>query len=255
MSLLWIVRSHQLVLLLVLQVITSLFFIYKGKTKLSYTTEIILMIIFMYYNRFDFSIKQLICYFTEYILMKMLLLIIVFVAKEFAFYVIVSVTHKNSGGYKLFKNKKKFIKFEAHIWNKIKYGIRLKKGIPAMVNKKHKLTGVSFDKDGFPKFKAVVTVNLDRKLWKKERDIHFYHASRILYEKISKNKANVNLLYYTNKYFVISIFSLSENISSIFLFLINSSFFAFVSFFIAYSNLEAKDLFSVCHTASNFLAL
>lgn len=188
MSLLWIVRSHQLVLLLVLQVITSLFFIYKGKNKLSYTTEIILMIIFMYYNRFDFSIKQLICYFTEYILMKMLLLIIVFVAKEFAFYVIVSVTNKNSGGYKLFKNKKKFIKFEAHIWNKIKYGIRLKKGIPAMVNKKHKLTGVSFDKDGFPKFKAVVTVNLDRKLWKKERDIHFYHASRILYEKISKNK-------------------------------------------------------------------
>ena len=50
------------------------------------------------------------------------------------------------------------------------------------------MTGVSFDKDGFPKFKAVVTVNLDRKLWKKERDIHFYHASRILYEKISKNK-------------------------------------------------------------------
>lgn len=187
MSFLWIVRSQNLVILLMLQIITSLFWIYKGKNKISYISEILIMIGFMLYGNFSFEIEQCICYLAEYILMKTLLLFVVWIAKHFSFYVIVCITHKNKLGYKFFIKKKRFLRIQTRIWNKVDYGIRIKKGYPYMVNKKHPETGIYFDKDGFPKFKTIATIKLKRKLWKKTREVHFYNASRELYTKISKN--------------------------------------------------------------------
>ena len=35
---------------------------------------------------------------------------------------------------------------QSRIWNKVNYGIRVKKGIPSMVGKKNDKTGIWFDK-------------------------------------------------------------------------------------------------------------
>ena len=76
---------------------------------------------------------------------------------------------------------------QSHIWNKVQYGIRIKKGLPSMVNKRNTRTGIYFDKDGFPKFKAIAEIKLERKYWKKDRETHFYRASKILYEQTQKS--------------------------------------------------------------------
>lgn len=187
MSFLWIVRSQNLVIQFLLQVVVSLFLIYKGKNKISYVSELLIMVCFMLYGNFSFEYDQIVCYFVEYVLMKMLLVGIVWIAKHFSFYVLVCATHEKKRGYKFFIKKKRFLRIQTRIWNKVDYGIRIKKGYPYMVSKKHPETGIYFDKNGFPKFKAIVTIKLKRKLWKKERDVHFYNASRELYAKISKS--------------------------------------------------------------------
>ena len=59
--------------------------------------------------------------------------------------------------------------------------------MPSMVKRKNSQTGILFDEDGFPKFKAIAEIKLSRKDWKKDRDIHFYRASKMLYEKTQKS--------------------------------------------------------------------
>ena len=56
-----------------------------------------------------------------------------------------------------------------------------------MVGKKNDKTGIWFDKNGFPKFKPIVEVKLDRKDWKKSREVHFNRASKMVYEKAQRN--------------------------------------------------------------------
>lgn len=187
MSLLWIVRSQHLLLLLIVQLITSLWLIYYGKNKLSYVTEIVLVIGTICYNRPNFEIATVLYYVAEYVLMKGLLLLIVWLAKQFSFYVMMVITHPKKKLHKFFITKRRFLKIQARIWNKVKYGIRVKKGLPSMVGKKNASTGIYFDKDGFPKFKEFARVKLDKKYWKKIKTVHFYWASRMLYEKIKKN--------------------------------------------------------------------
>lgn len=189
MSLLWIVREQNLLLLLIAQLVISLFLIYHGKNKISYIAEIALTIGTFAFNNSSIEIKVIFCYITEYILLKILLVLVVWLAKHFAFYVLVVITHKKKRFYKLFIKKKRFLRMQSKIWNKVNYGIRIKKGIPAMVGKRNEKTGVYFDEDGFPKFKSVATIKLERKLWKKSRDVHFYHASKALYKKIQKSSS------------------------------------------------------------------
>ena len=59
--------------------------------------------------------------------------------------------------------------------------------MPSMVNKRNTRAGVSFDKDGFPKFKPIAEIILERKYWKKDRDAHFYRANKLLFKKIEKS--------------------------------------------------------------------
>lgn len=189
MSLLGIVRSQCLLLLLAVQLVTSLFFIYRGKKKLSYATEILLIIIAIWINKSSLELNTLVCYILEYFLLKFLLVAIVYLAKRFSFFILVIISHKEKyrKTYKYLISKKRFLRFQSRIWNKVKYGIRIKKGMPSMVNKRNTSIGVSFDNNGFPKFKAIAEIKLPRKYWKKERSTHFYQASKLLYEKIQKS--------------------------------------------------------------------
>ena len=188
MSLLWIVREHHLLLLLALQIVISLGLIYFRKNKISYFTEVLLVSAWWFINP-TYKLSVIVCFIAEYLLVKILLVLIVYLAKRFAFYVMVVITHKEKYRklYKFLKKKKRFLKMQSHIWNKVQYGIRIKKGIPAMVNKRNSRTGIYFDKDGSPKFKVIEEVKLERKYWKKDRDVHFYRASKILYQEIQRS--------------------------------------------------------------------
>ena len=187
MSLLCIIRNQHLLLLLIAHFVTSFFLIYHRKNKISFVTEILLTSFFFLYQNPSFSLPILFYYIIEYIVFKFLLLITVWISKVFAFYVLVAVTHEKHKLHKFFNSKKRFKKFQARIWNRIDYGIKIKKGLPSMVGRKNKATRVSFDKDGFPRFNTIATIKLDRKYWKKDRDVHFYQASKLLYVKIQKN--------------------------------------------------------------------
>lgn len=188
MSLLGIVRNQHLVLLFAIQLVTSLSLIYYCKNKLSYVTEILFLLLALWYNRPVFELETVICYLVEYLLVKVFLVLIVWASKHFSFKVLVIISHKNK--YKVHYNflitKKHFLRIQSRIWNKVDYGIRIKKGMPSMVNRRHQKTGIYFDSNGFPKFQAIAEVKLNRKYWKKERSVHFYKASKLLYEKAKK---------------------------------------------------------------------
>lgn len=188
MSLLWIVR---LSILMFLQISTSFILIYRGKKKISYCSEIILIFFSMFFYRNILTMNLILLYVIEYILSKIILLIIIWNLKYFSFYALVSISKKNGKlakiCYKIF-GKNRFIRFVSKMWNRVDYGIRIKKGIPAMVNRKHRRTGIYFDKDGFPKFKVIATVELDWRFYNQTREEHFYKANRILYKRIISNK-------------------------------------------------------------------
>ena len=188
MSLLGIVRDQHLLLLFAVQLVTSFCFIYYGKNKLSFISEILLIISCVLYHKTPFNLDILHCYIAEYILLKLSLVLIVYIAKRFAFFILVVITHKEKykKAYKFLVKKKRFLRFQSRIWNKVKYGIRIKKGIPSMVNKRNTQHGISFDSDGFPKFKVITEVYIDSCYWKKSRDVHFYQANRQLYTRIKK---------------------------------------------------------------------
>lgn len=189
MSLLGIIRDQHLLLLLAVQIATSLCFIYYGKNSFSYFSELILSVGCILYHKPIFELSLVFCYLAEYILLKTILVLIIYFAKRFAFFIMVIITHKEKykKSYKFLIKKKRFLRFQGRVWNKVKYGIRIKKGMPSMVNKRNTKVGVSFDSDGFPKFKAIAEIRLERKYWKKERDAHFYRANKKLYERITKS--------------------------------------------------------------------
>lgn len=187
MSLLWIVREQNLLLLLIAQLVISLFLIYYEKNKISYISEIALTLGMFAYNQTEICVEIIFCYLLEYIVLKILLIGFVYLAKRFAFYVLVVISHKRKRFHKFFIKRKRFLRMQSRIWNKVNYGIRVKKGIPSMVGKKNAKTGVWFDKNGFPKFKSIVEVKLERKDWKKSREVHFNRASKMVYEKAQRN--------------------------------------------------------------------
>jgi len=189
MSLLGIIRDQHLLLLLVAQLVTSLYFIYRCQNKLSYFCELLLIAVSLLCHTPTFKLPLILCYFLEYILLKFLLILIVYLAKRFAFFILVIISHKEiyKKAYKFLISKKRFLRLQGRIWNTVNYGIRIKKGLPSMVNKRNANLGISFDKDGFPKFKAIAEITLERKYLKKDRSVHFYRANRKLYERIIKN--------------------------------------------------------------------
>ncbi|MEC1260962.1 T7SS effector LXG polymorphic toxin [Bacillus swezeyi] len=63
--------------------------------------------------------------------------------------------------------------------------INLKMG--HLKNKKHPVTGVQYDKDGFPIFKHVGEVKIDKKFYNASDPVQFRQATLLLKEKIMKN--------------------------------------------------------------------
>lgn len=208
MTLLWNIRFISLVLL---QIVTSTFFISKCKKRISYFTEVfftLLSIAYTYkgipyllenydikylekiYANHSFSIDKIFWYAICYFIMKIILVLVISCIRYFSFYALVSITKNGLMAricYKLF-GKVKFSRFVSTMWNKVNYGLEIKKGIPGMVNKKHKVTGVKFDKNGFPEFKSIVEIKLPRALYRKSRETHFRYANKKLYEKIKRDK-------------------------------------------------------------------
>lgn len=208
MTLLWIIRFS---ILLLLQIVTSIFLIYKGKKRLSYLTEILLSVLsitYAYkgvpyilehsnlkfieklYTNHSFTVNELYWYIILYMSMKIIIVILIWILRYFSFYALVSITKKGKLariGYKIY-GKVKFSRFVSVMWNRVDYGIAIKKGIPGMVNKKHGATKIPFDKDGFPIFKSIVEIKLSRNLYKRSRETHFRYASKELYKKIKENK-------------------------------------------------------------------
>ena len=209
MSYLWIVRISILALL---QFVTSFALIYNGKKRISYFTEILFSILgIMYgfilvpillqyttleiikylYTDYLFTAKEFVCYIIAYIAVKILLVVVIYILKIFSFDAIVSINKKNGIiakiGYKMF-GKKNFTSFTSIMWHRVDYGKRIKRGMPERVRKKHRATGIYFDSKGFPEFEAIETVKLSRKLYNKTREVHFYNANKILYERIKKNR-------------------------------------------------------------------
>lgn len=209
MTLLWIIRFC---ILMLLQIVTSFALIYNRKKRISYFTEILLTvssILYGYYivpilidknifewtqriyDEYSFTKDKFLWYIIEYLLFKIILLYLVWILRYFSFYALVSITKKNGKiakvGYKIF-GAKNFQRFTSKMWNKVNYGIKIKKGLPGMINKKHKSTGVYFDEDGFPKFKAFATVKLPTNLYNKSREVHSHYCNKALYKKIIANK-------------------------------------------------------------------
>lgn len=205
MSYLWIVRFFVLMLT---HFVTSFALIYHSKKKISYFTEIFLSIFaiaYAYYlvpiilernsiklveyiyQDYSFTRDKFLLYILEYVIFKIILLIVIWVLKYFSFFAIISVSKRNGFianlGYKIF-GKKRFIQFVSRMWYRVNYGIRVKKGMPERVRKYHK--GIYFDRKGFPIFSAIETVKLKRRWHNKKRETHFYHCNKILYERIKK---------------------------------------------------------------------
>ncbi|MGE7201701.1 T7SS effector LXG polymorphic toxin [Bacillus haynesii] len=61
-------------------------------------------------------------------------------------------------------------------------------------NKKHPVTGVPYDKDGFPIFESKYTTKLDESDFKKTRDQHFNKLNKELYKEIEENPSLIKKL-------------------------------------------------------------
>lgn len=164
----------------------------RCKKKLSIALEILISA-FMIVNQFcqvNFErIPETIPYYIlEYIVAKIFIVLIVVVMKYFSFFVTKSMLKKGTLSKVCIAicGKRHLIMLIAN-FKKLKYGPRLKIGIPGMAGKTHKKTGIKFDKMGFPIFKSFFDVKLNRNDYKKTREYHFYHASKMLYKEILRS--------------------------------------------------------------------
>ena len=127
-------------------------------------------------------------YIIEYVLAKITILCMVIIMKYFSFYAAKSFV-ENGWISKIciaICGRRHFFD-QISNFRKLKYGPRLKLGVPGMAGKKHKKTGIQFDKMGFPKFNAFYTVKLKKGQNRKEREYHFYHSSKALYSEAMHN--------------------------------------------------------------------
>lgn len=208
MTLLWNIR---IIFLVIFQICISLLLIYKQKYKLCNFIQIFLNIILGVYWYFGVSYvtkkypnskvtniykenpflkRYFIIMIILYVIVKILLYVIISFLRYFSFFALKSIANKgiiSKIGYILF-GKKSFSKFMSVMWNRVSYGIRFKKGIPGMVNKKHQSTGIHFDKNGFPKFKSFANVKLPWHMCNKTRETHFRYANKQMYERIKKDR-------------------------------------------------------------------
>ena len=130
MSLLGIVRNQHILLLLLIQLTVSLCFIYHGKNKLSYLSELVVLAGFIFYHQPSLETQTILVYLAEYLILHILLVLIVYLTRRFAFFILVVISHKEKYHilFKLLKRRKRFLILQKRIWNNINYGIRIKGG-------------------------------------------------------------------------------------------------------------------------------
>lgn len=182
----------KLLTILFFQIVLSIWCLSRKKKGLSYFLEILVVVCSVVYELYvektEIISLNTIYYLFEYIFAKVVILILIIILRYVSFYQVLSITKDGTLskiGYFLF-GKKKFCKIVSN-FRKLEYGPRLKLGLPGMVNKIHKKTGIKFDEKGFPKFKSMCTIYLPKKYHKKSREVHFYNASKMLYDLCKKN--------------------------------------------------------------------
>lgn len=168
----------------VFQVILSINLIVRKKNGSAIVSEIISSIILLFVLN-DLSVELhnvlwLGIAFTEYLCVKVFLVMFMLVARYYSFYRIKALCRKKQ------KNNSKKFKFIRAI-NNAEYWPRSKLGLPGMADKTNSKTKVKFDSKGFPIFKAYYTVKLKRKDFKESRERHFYIANKMLYKDKTPN--------------------------------------------------------------------
>lgn len=179
-------KINILIVVAIIQIIISINLIIKRKNKLAIITEILSsFVFFIILNEFKFDVnnisKQAVCLtMFEYLFVKFFLVLFMWLARIYAFYVIKKVCNSRR---KVSKRKLKIV----NKFNRASYWPRLKLGIPSKAGKVQSKTRVRFDAKGFPKFKSYYTVILSRKDYHKTREQHFYIANKMLYKEILSN--------------------------------------------------------------------
>lgn len=175
----------------IIQVILSINLVIRKKNKIATISEIISScVLLLGLNVFSSELSNILLLgivFTEYLCVKMFLVVFMWIARQYSFHVIKKMCLEKK---KANPRKLKFIR----AINKVEYWPKLKLGIPGMANKTNKKTNVKFDSKGFPIFKSYYTVKLKRKDFKESRERHFYIANKMLYkDKSYKSKIKSKL--------------------------------------------------------------
>jgi len=180
-----------ILMLILFKYLLSIFLVSKTFKKTSYIFEFLIssILFFIIHSKTDNLYFSLSLVVTEYLINKLIVLLIIITIKTIAFKLLISVTHNDLLGKVLcvIFNKKKLCKNLKQL-SEIVYGPRLKHGLPAMANKKHKKTKVKYDKNGFPKFHSYYTFHLMPWNYRKSRQQHFNIANKALYKKTLKSK-------------------------------------------------------------------
>ena len=168
----------------IIQFLLSVNLILRRKNQIANISEILLSLILVIILKGVFSKenyvseKYIILSLVEYLIVKILLVVFMAGARLYCFYEI-----KKSYNKKIGRKKLRII----HKFNNAKYWPRLKLGNPRRAGKRNPLTKVRFNEKGFPIFKAIYTVKLRKRDYKKSREQHFHISNKILYKDILSN--------------------------------------------------------------------
>jgi len=168
----------------ILQIILSIKFIVRQKNGVAIFSEIVSSLILLYYlNGFSIKINNeswmwIGLAVSEYLCVKIFLVIFMIIARYCSFYTIRFLCRKKTRKLKLL-----YAIYRAKYWPKLKLGL------PEKANKVHPITNVKFDSKGFPKFKPYYTVKLKEKYHRDTRERHFYMANKILSDDLYANRS------------------------------------------------------------------
>ena len=167
----------------IIQIILSINFIFRRKNGIAIFSEIVSSLILLYcLNGFSIEVNSFLRQWitlvvTEYLCVKIFLVIFMIIARYYSFYTIRLLCRKKTS-----KPKFLYAIYRANYWPKLKLGL------PEKANKIHPVTKVKFDAKGFPKFKSYYTVKLKEKYYRDTRERHFHMANQILFDDLFSNR-------------------------------------------------------------------
>ena len=172
-----------------IHVVTSIFCLSRCKKKLSFILEIIISVVMIFITIEKLQSKEIeVIIFAnifEYIAAKIMILCLVVLLKAYSFIIKRSLASNGilSKICSLICGKSHLKKIASNFL-RLKYGPRLKLGIPELAGKEYKQTGIKFDSQGFPIFKSLYTFHIRDKEYKKNRNYLICHANIALYQTI-----------------------------------------------------------------------